>query len=97
MELEQRSGTKPDELLLAQIEREKTAFHVAAQENHEEILQNLYVWAEEAQLCLDELKNKLFVPKDKYGYIAWHRSAENSSLEAFEIMDLCSGSGTKPR
>ena len=65
---------------------------MAAQGNHVGILQNLWVWTEEAQLCSRELKNKLFVPKDKYGYMAWFRESENSSLEALDIMDLRSGS-----
>ena len=60
---------------------------MAAQGNHVEILQNPCVWTEEAQLCSNELKNKLLVLKNKHGYMVWLRGAENSSL------DLRSGSG----
>jgi hypothetical protein len=57
---------------------------VAAHGNHVEILQNLCVRAEEVQLCLNELKNKLLVVKDKYGYITWHQVARIGSFEALE-------------
>ena len=39
-----------DELLLAATEEEEIALHMAAQENHIEILQKLWVWVEEIQL-----------------------------------------------
>jgi len=48
------------------------------------------------QLCSNELKNKLLVLKNKYGYMAWLRAAENSSLEALDLTDLCSGSRKIP-
>jgi hypothetical protein len=57
---------------------------VATHGSHVEILQNLCVWAEEVQLCLNELKTKLLVAKDKYGYIAWHQVSGFGSLEALE-------------
>ena len=59
---------------------------MAGQGNHVEILQNLCVWAEEAQLCLNESNNKLLLDKDKYGYIAWQQAARFGSLEALESL-----------
>jgi hypothetical protein len=43
-----------DELLLSKPEEGKTVLHMAAQENHREILQKLLVWAEEWQLNTNE-------------------------------------------
>ena len=48
---------------------------MAAEGNHIDILDNLCVWTEKAQLCLNELKNKFFPDKDEYGYIACHQAA----------------------
>jgi hypothetical protein len=43
-----------DELLLTIPEEGKTALHMAAQENHTEILQKMWVWAEEWKLNTKE-------------------------------------------
>jgi len=45
----------------------------------------MWVWAEERQLNHD-LKNKLLIAKNQYGYTAWHREAAEESLEALEIL-----------
>jgi len=50
-------------LLLAKDEEGETALHVAANGSPVEILQNLCVWAEDVQLCPNELKNKLLLAK----------------------------------
>jgi ankyrin repeat protein len=76
----------PDELLLAQNESGKTALHIAAQRNRVEILQKLWVWAEEVQQNTNDLKKKLLLAKDKYGYMAWHRAALRGRLEVFETL-----------
>jgi hypothetical protein len=34
------------------------------------------------QINSKELMKKLFLTKDKHGYIAWHRAAEHDNLEA---------------
>ena len=75
-----------DEFLIAETGDGNTAFQLAAWENHVEILKTLWVWAEEKQLNPNELKNKLFLEKDKYGYNAWHRAALGGSLEALETL-----------
>jgi len=46
----------------------------------------MWVWAIETQLNPKELKKNLFLAKDKYGRIAWHRAALNGSLEAMETL-----------
>jgi len=45
-----------DELLLARTKQVQTALHKAAQNNHTEILQKLWVWTEEWQLNTNALK-----------------------------------------
>ena len=42
------------------------------------------VWAEGKQLNPNELKIKLLLSTDNYGYTAWHRAATKSSLEALQ-------------
>jgi hypothetical protein len=37
---------------------------------------------------VNELKKQLLIAKDNYGYTAWHRAAQEGSLEALET--LCS-------
>jgi len=44
------------------------------------------VGTEEMKLNLNELKNKLFLPKNKYGITAWHRAALEGSLEELETL-----------
>jgi len=39
-----------DQLLLAETEQGQTALHLAAQRNHAEILQELWVWADKCQM-----------------------------------------------
>jgi len=50
----------PDEFLLAQSEQRLTAFHIATQGNHVEILNKLCAWPEEAQLKPNELKKEIY-------------------------------------
>ena len=59
-----------DELLLAETEERKTALHLAAWGNHIEILQKLWVWAEEWDPNTNELKKKLLLAKDKEGVLS---------------------------
>jgi len=49
-----------DELLLAANEEGKTALHMAAQENHIEIFQKLWVWTEEWQLNTNQLRKNSY-------------------------------------
>jgi ankyrin repeat protein len=58
--------------LLFPIEDGYTAFQIAAENNHVETLKKMWVWAEETELNLEDLKKNLFLAKDNYGYIAWH-------------------------
>ena len=75
-----------DELLLAESEDGKIAFHLAAEENHVETLKKLWVWAKEAQLNRIELKKKLLIEIDQYEKTAWQRMALAGGLEAFETL-----------
>jgi ankyrin repeat protein len=50
------------------------------------MFQKLWVWAKETQLNPNELKSKLLLATDKYGYIAWHQAAERGSLQAIETL-----------
>ena len=64
-----KAELNPDELLLAQAEDGETVLHVAVKRNQVEILEILWVWAEE-QLNTNELRKKLLLAKDKSGYTA---------------------------
>jgi ankyrin repeat protein len=75
-----------DELLLAETKQGKTALHMAVQKNHKEILQKLWVWAEEWQLNTNELKKKLLLAKYKEGNTALHHAACFGKLEALETL-----------
>jgi ankyrin repeat protein len=46
----------------------------------------MWVWAKEEQVNSKELKNKLFLDKDKSGNTAWHRAAKGGSLMALELL-----------
>ena len=72
--------------MLAQVGDGYTAFHLAAEENHVELLKKIWVWAEESKLHPNELKKKLFLSKDNYGYTAWHRAALFGRLEALATL-----------
>ena len=75
-----------DEVLLAETEKGLTALHIAAQNKNTELLQKLWVWAEEGHLNTNELKKKLLLAKDKTGYIAWHHAANFGNLEALQTI-----------
>jgi len=72
-------------LLLAQNGTGFTAWQIAAQKPFRSA-EKLWVWADDVQPNTKELKNKLFLVKDKDGYTAWHRAAEKGSLEGLEIL-----------
>ena len=79
------------ELLLAQTRRGQTAFHFAIYQfyavgNRVELLQKMCSWAEEAQPNSNELKNKLLLAKDKYGYTVWHGAAASGNLEVLKML-----------
>jgi len=76
----------PEKLLLGRCERGETAFHMAADEEHLDVLQKLRAWAVEAPLNSDELKNKLLISKDIFGFTAWHGSAARGNLEALKLL-----------
>ena len=46
----------------------------------------MWVGAEEKQLNPNELKNNLLVARDKYGFNACQRAAEQGRLEALETL-----------
>ena len=74
------------ELLLSQNGDGYTAFQLAALNDHVKTLLKMWVWAEETQLNPKDLKKKLFLTKNMYGYNAWHRAAQFGSLEALEAL-----------
>jgi len=59
---------------------------MAAQNNHTEILQKLWVWSEEWQLITNMLKEKLLLAKDKDGRTAWHCAAFFGKLEGLKTL-----------
>jgi len=60
--------------------------HIVEQVNHTERLQKLLVWAKKSQQNPNELKKKLLLAKDKYGFIAWHRAALFGRIHALEAL-----------
>ena len=62
-------------MLLAAPEEGKTALHMAAQENHTEILQKMWVWAEKWHLNTNEIMKNLLLAKTKTRYTAWQHAA----------------------
>ncbi len=76
-----------EELLLSQSGVEYiTAFQLAARSKNVRMLNRMWVWAEETQLNPNELKNKLLLTEDWYGYTAWHRAADRGRLEVLELL-----------
>jgi len=76
----------PHELLLAKTEEGLTLLHLAAQENHVTILHKLGIRAKESHQNPNELKKKLFLAKDKYGYPAWNQAALFGRLQVLETL-----------
>ena len=68
----------PEEMLLAKNDNRLTAWQMAAEKCHLEVLKKLWVCAIESQLNPKELKNKL--------YYAWYRAAAEGSLELLETL-----------
>jgi ankyrin repeat protein len=75
-----------DELLLAQIVDEHTAFHLAAKENQVKVLKKMWVWAEETKPNPNKLRKKLFLAKNNVGFTAWHIAAFFGRLGALDIL-----------
>jgi len=73
-----------DEMLLAKTEGGQTAFHLAAQRKHTEILWELWVWVAKSQMNPSELRKTLLLAKNEDGYTAWHRAAISDGLETLE-------------
>ena len=73
-------------MLLAKTRNGNTAFQLAAGRNNVEILNRMWVWAKEKQICPNELKNKLLLSIDKFGRTAWHDAADQGRLKASELL-----------
>jgi hypothetical protein len=71
------------ELLLALNEEGEISFYMAEQRNYKEIRQEIWVWAEEAQLSPNELEKRLLLTKDTDGKIMWHQSTGFGLLKEF--------------
>jgi ankyrin repeat protein len=76
------AGLNMVELLLAKSKEGLTALHLAAQKNQTEILQKLWVWAEEVLVNASELKYKLLLAKDNYRNTAFDLAREGLSAKA---------------
>ena len=59
----------------------KTAWHLAAESGHINLVLELWGWARKLQL---NLKDDLLLAKDKDGQIAWHIAAEDGEKEILE-------------
>ena len=57
---------------------------MAAEAGHVEVLQKLWDWANELQLKPEELRNVVWLSKDKFGKTAWNMAAEESHVELLE-------------
>jgi hypothetical protein len=60
--------------------------HDGAERGHSEASDTTRASVKEEELQHNQLRHRLFVAKDKYGYTAWHRAAEGGSLEALELL-----------
>ena len=72
--------------MLAQNGDGQTAFQIAAEKNHVDTINKMWVWAEKTKHKAKDMKKNLFLSKDKYGFIAWHRAALYGSLRALETL-----------
>ena len=59
---------------------DQTACHIAALSGHVEILEELWDWPKELHLKPEELRNEVWLLKDKYGQTAWHIAARKVTL-----------------
>jgi len=85
-------------MLLATDHQERTAWHVAAENDSVQALKKIWEWAEEVtawqvaaqivpfEINVNELKNKLLLDTDKYGNTEWHWAAKGDSLEALQTL-----------
>jgi ankyrin repeat protein len=62
---------------------DKTAWHLAAEADNLEVLQQLCEWAEEV-LTPEELKNKLLLSTTQHGKTAWHYASLWGKLKALQ-------------
>jgi hypothetical protein len=69
-------------LLLAK-DREKTAWHVAAEYDKLEVLQKLWEWGKET-LTAEELSSKLLLAKDNMGQTNWRLAAKEDNTAVLE-------------
>jgi ankyrin repeat protein len=60
--------------------------HLVALSDHSEASDKTHALAEEEELQQDQIKNKLFVAKDKCGNTAWHAAAERGSVKVLEAL-----------
>jgi hypothetical protein len=44
----------------------------------------MWGWAKELQLKPEELKNEVFLSKNKYNETAWHKAAQRGEVEVLE-------------
>jgi ankyrin repeat protein len=79
-----RYTTTLKNLLLTTDYRLGTAWHLAASQGHEKILEKLWAWGKEAQLSPEELKGKLLLAKNREGETAWHLAAEEGHEKILE-------------
>jgi ankyrin repeat protein len=100
----------PTKMLFATDREERTAWHVAAENDSVQALKKIWEWAEEVtawqvteeivpiEMNVNELKNKLLLDTDKYGNMAWHWAAKGGSLQALQALwSWAKEVGLKPR
>jgi hypothetical protein len=62
------------------------AWHMG-EEGHFELLQKMWVWAQELQLKPEELRNPLWLSKDNSGKRTWHKAPSGSKAVLETLLD----------
>jgi len=60
--------------------------HLVALSDHSEASDTNYTSPEGEEIQPNQIKNKLFVAKDKYGNMAWHTAAQRGSVKTLETL-----------
>jgi ankyrin repeat protein len=71
-------------LLLAKDHKGKTAWQLAAEEGHFEVLTKLWYWMKELQLKPKEIRKEVLLSKDYFGQRVWHKAARGGQVEILE-------------
>jgi len=62
----------------------QTAWHLAADENHVEILEKLWEFVKELQLKPEDLRDEVWLSKGEGDRTAWHLAKRRCHIEVLE-------------